>query len=195
MAIWVVLIPDYFDLHSNALAWLTKLGSAQQREGAVAKMLQLLADAKETIAGMEDQLFGIGWTQLILAPIFEQGHVEVGMRYLRRYFKPFIDLEAATWAEDFVPNIYNTAHGWGACVNSLIIESICGIQPLQPGWNKLRIQTHMPHDLDVSYCFQTPVGKVQFKSEANRRLLLAPPGVAIETHQTTLVSSGEWVEV
>ena len=120
--------PVTFDLHSNALACLTGLGSPAQRAGAVTKMMQLLDAAAPAVATVDEQPFGIAWTQLILEPIFALGHVAAGMRYLRRYFQPFLDLNAATWAEDFVPEIHNTAHGWGACVNSLLVESVCGLR-------------------------------------------------------------------
>jgi len=172
--------PVTFDLHSNALACLTGLGSPEQRAGAVAKLLQLLDAAPATVASVDDQPFGIAWTQLILEPIFAQGHTEAGMRYLRRYFQPFLDLEATTWAEDFVPERHNTAHGWGACVNSLIVESICGLRPLAPGWTRLRLAPRLPQNLAVHYRLQAPAGVIDFESEAGSHLLLAPAGVEIE---------------
>jgi hypothetical protein len=172
--------PVAYDLHSNALACLTNLGSPAQRSGAVAKMLQLLDAAEATVTSIDEQPFGIAWTQLILEPIFAQGHVAAGMRYLRRYFQPFLDLNAATWAEDFVPEVHNTAHGWGACVNSLLIESICGIRPAEPGWKRLSLSPRIPENLALRYRLQIPAGTVEFKAEAGSHFLLAPAGVATE---------------
>jgi hypothetical protein len=188
-------VPVEFDLHSNALACLAQLGTVQQRQGAVAKMLQILAGAKDHIATMDEQVFGIGWTQLILEPLFRQGQTQAGLRYLRRYFQPFIDRKASTWAEDFVLNIYNTAHGWGASVNSLMVEGLCGIEPLAPGWRKLRVQPRLPPGLNMEYRFQTVLGEIGFKSEANRYFLCAPVGVEVETDRNTYVSQGDWMEV
>lgn len=173
--------PVTFDLHSNALACLTGLGSPAQRAGAVAKMRQLLDAAEPAVAAVDEQPFGIAWTQLILEPIFALGHAAAGMRYLRRYFQPFLDLNAATWAEDFVPEIHNTAHGWGACVNSLLVESICGLRPAAPGWTKLSFSPHIPQGLAVHYRFRSPAGTIEFKSAGGNHHLLAPPEVAIET--------------
>lgn len=187
--------PVTYDLHSNALACLTGLGSPAQRAGAVAKMLQLLDEAAATVTSSDTQPFGIAWTQLILEPIFAQGQVAAGARYLRRYFQPFLDLNAATWAEDFMPEVHNTAHGWGACVNSLLVESICGIRPAAPGWTRLRLSPCMLQNLNISYRFQSPGGEIWFKSQANQRCLLAPVGAVIEAGETTHISMGEWIEL
>jgi len=112
-----------FDLHSNALAWWAELGTKDQRRGGVLKMLALFEAAKDGTLGY-GPLLGNGWTAMILTPVFQAGFREQGMELVRRYYQPWIDLNAQTWGEDFTPALHNTAHGWGACINSLIVEAI-----------------------------------------------------------------------
>ncbi len=187
--------PVAFDLHSNALACLTKLGTAQQRAGAAAKMLQLLEGAKHTVTSIADQPFGIGWSQLVLEPLFEQGFVEQGMHILRRYYGRFLEMNAATWGEDFVPTDHNTAHGWGSCVNSLIVESLCGIRPLEPGWSRIGLSPRLPQGMTMHCRIKVPPGDIQLRSDTSGLALLAPEGLNVVTDQTTCIAKREWMRL
>lgn len=167
-----------FDLHGNALAYMTGLGTKDQRSSAVKKMLEILNaySKKELEYG---PVFGIAWTQIILEPLFSEGYIEEGIKYINEYCKPFLDVGAFTWGEDFTPTPYNTAHGWGACVNSLIIESMCGIRPLKPGFKEVRIKPCLPEGMDMECLIKTASGDIEFSYKNNRLEITVPDSVKI----------------
>ncbi len=115
--------PVEFDLHSNALAWWTGLGTKAQRRGGVRKILALFEASRKNELGY-GPLLGNGWTQLLLGPVFREGFSDEGLAILHELYQPWLDLGCVTWGEHFRPSLYNTAHGWGACVNSLLAEEV-----------------------------------------------------------------------
>ena len=85
--------PVAFDLHSNALAYMTGIGTREQRRSAVKKMVRMLP---ERIDGKP--LFGIAWTQLILAPVVAEGYQREALQCLKSGYRPFLDVGAAVKA-------------------------------------------------------------------------------------------------
>jgi len=132
------------NIHGNALACLSKCGSARERHGAAS----FVADAIKT-SGPAGK-FGPGWTEFILSPLFEHGYGVEALACIKKNYGAFIDAQAPTWGEAFNGKEFNTAHGWGSSVNTLIIERVLGVRPLEPGWRKILID---PHPGDIQSIF------------------------------------------
>lgn len=103
-------------LHGNALALLAGIGTAEQRERAAAFVARSLGRERGPV-----NHFGPGWTDLILSPVVAYGHGAAAMDFVNRtYYKLIMDGEP-TWPEGFALDRWgNTAHAWGASVNSFL---------------------------------------------------------------------------
>lgn len=106
-------------------------------------------------------------------------YINEGLNYIFEYYKPFLDVGAATWGEDFTPTPYNTAHGWGACVNSLIVESMCGIRSVKPGFSEVSIKPCLPEAMDMEYFIKTVSGDIKFSYRNNKLEISAPDSIKI----------------
>ena len=125
--------PAAHGIHGNILACLTGCGSDKQRRSAAAFVARCL---RQDPNGVEAQ-FGPAWTDRLLQPLFPRGHAGAALSCIESLYGAFIDHGAPTWAELFGRGEFNSAHGWGASVNSLIAESIVGLKPAAPGWRRM----------------------------------------------------------
>jgi hypothetical protein len=109
------------DAYSNALACWTGIGTAKQRKAAAHKTAEIILHG--TPKAMEEKpAMGIGWVHILLHPVLEAGMIREVEEILAKYYGPCIKCGTRTWGEDFVPTPFNTAHAWGACVNTLLAE-------------------------------------------------------------------------
>lgn len=104
-------------VHSNALAIRAKIGDEKMRKGAAGFIAK-------NLDGKPSDIMGPGWVYTILAPLFENGYEECAMKFIKKAFLAFINSGAPTFGECFDESAYNTAHGWGSCVNTLIYKYI-----------------------------------------------------------------------
>jgi len=106
-------------IHSNAFAIVAKIGSEEQRKNAAAFCADVITK-QEPYSTDTGNVFGPGWTDTLLAPLLDYGYEKEVIDYVKKAYGAFLELGAPTYGENFVPSKYNTAHGWGASVNTLL---------------------------------------------------------------------------
>lgn len=106
-------------IHANALAYLTGIGTPEQRHHAVEHVVKQLAQP----LGRENT-FGPGWIYMLLMPVYREGYNKDARDFLEKLFTPLIEKGLPTWAEGHTEGAYNTAHGWGSILNCVIREMI-----------------------------------------------------------------------
>lgn len=106
-------------VHANALALHCGLGTEPQRESTA----RWIADRLSEPFGPPNT-FGPGWTELILDPLFAYGFGASALDFVKRAYGQALDVGAPTWGEGFSADQFNTAHGWGAIVNSLLARHL-----------------------------------------------------------------------
>lgn len=151
-----------YGLHANALAVQAGVGTEEQRRSA----LDRTADVLRQAPGNENY-FGIGWTDMLLAPFFNQ-HSDAAMTCLNNRFGPMIQAHYPTWGEAFTSPPHNTAHGWGASVNALLIQSVLGLKHAEPGWQEVTLSPAAGLDFDFDYRLQLGKKCIHARRESGR---------------------------
>jgi hypothetical protein len=173
------------DLHGNALACLTKCGTEQQRKNSIAFAAHRISEEFGP-----DNKFGPGWTEILLSSLFEYGFGKEAFAFIKRVYGDFIKAGAPTWGESFNGQVFNTAHAWGASVNSLIVERVIGIRSLEPGWRKVLIDPCL-NCLDYfKYKLVTPVGEISLVAENGKLFANVPKDVPFVFRNDVLIGSG-----
>jgi hypothetical protein len=108
-----------YAIHGTVLAVLAGAGTPAQRGSAMRHVAGLL-DAPLGPANK----FGPGWTNLLLDPLFDYGHGDAALAFVKRVYGQFLAVDAPTWGEGFGPSRYNSAHGWGSTVNTLLAKRV-----------------------------------------------------------------------
>ncbi|MDR3707386.1 MAG: hypothetical protein P4L33_03725 [Capsulimonadaceae bacterium] len=135
--------PLSHDLHGNILACIASGGDEAQRASA----LRFVAGRLREPLG-PGNAFGPGWTDTLLAPLFDAGYGQVALDFVKKAYGQTIVAGAPTWGEGFGTSRYNTAHGWGACVNSLIAEQIAGAGPTRDGRDRRTPRPELARELE-----------------------------------------------
>lgn len=153
-------------IHGNALALAAGIGGP----AVLAACRRFAADP----AGLDGR-FGIGWSDWLLQPLADHGHGAEAVAGLRARAQPCLDAGLPTWGEDWKPSRFNSAHGWGAAANSLLVGALCGLAPAAPGWAAVRFQP-CPGMPDWSYRLRLPQGELRAAMTAGVPSLELPPG-------------------
>ncbi len=106
-------------VHANVLAVRAEIGTDAQRRSAIAFVAARLREP----LGPVNQ-FGPGWTNLLLDPLFDYGQGDIALDFVARVYGQSLDVGAPTWGEGFGPSKHNSAHGWGAAVNTLLAKRV-----------------------------------------------------------------------
>ena len=96
-----------------------KIGTEEQRKNAAAFCVDAITNQPPYTSGM-DNIFGPGWTDTLLAPLLDYGYEKEVIAFVKKAYGAFIDVKAPTFGENFLPSEHNSAHGWGASVNTLL---------------------------------------------------------------------------
>lgn len=107
--------------HGNALMASVLLGT--ERQAVVNRLSEWLG--KDGDPALK---FGPGWLQILLQPLVEGGHGTVVLEYLRACYGAAVEAGVPTWGEGFPFTVHNSAHAWGATLNSLIAETGLGLR-------------------------------------------------------------------
>ena len=158
--------PARFGMHGNALALAG--GMDDPMVVAACRRFALASDGL-------DREFGIGWSDWLLQPLADHGHASDALEGLRRRCQPGLDAGLVTWGEGWGTHIHNSAHGWAAGANSLIVGALCGLSPATPGWAAVRF-TPCPGMPDWSYRLQTPHGELRAGMTSGIARLELPAG-------------------
>lgn len=158
------------DLHGNAILLATGVidhERARRTAGFLAGRLSApLSDANR---------FGPGWSEFILSPLFEYGHGGVALAFARSVYGQGIAAGAPTWGESFPATRHNSAHGWGASINSVLVERVLGLRPMEPGWRVFEAAPARQAEVGrFAYRLQTPGGPIGLHGDGDRMVLDAP---------------------
>ena len=104
------------------------------------------------------------------------------MHTARSMYQPFLDIHAPTWGETAKEvEVFNTAHGWSAAINSLIVEGLVGLKSAAPGWRRIALEGPAGVDVDYAYSIETPAGTVRVERAGGHVAAAWPKGVVL-TH-------------
>lgn len=106
-------------IHGNSLAISAKIGTDEQRKNAADFCARTIVSQEPYLGGM-DNIFGPGWTDTLLSPLLDYGYEKEVITFVKKAYGEFLELGAPTFGENFLPNVYNSAHGWGSSVNTLL---------------------------------------------------------------------------
>lgn len=155
-------------IHGNALA----LAAGLDDPAVVAACRRFAGDAD----GLDGR-FGIGWSDWVLQPLADRGHAAEAIAGLRRRCQPGLDAGLPTWGESWGTAVFNSAHGWGAAANSLLVGALCGLAPASPGWATVRFAP-CPGMPDWTYRLRTPLGDLRAAMRGGVPELVLPAGCA-----------------
>ncbi|MDO5570312.1 MAG: alpha-L-rhamnosidase C-terminal domain-containing protein [Bacteroidales bacterium] len=134
---------DHSSLHSNMFAALFELPKEND--------LNKIKDYMST-RGMACSVYG---SQFLMEALFDQNMDDYALSLLKaeddRGWKNMIDKGATitmeAWDDKYKPN-QDWNHAWGAAPANIIPRKVMGIEPLEPGFKKIRI---IPHLGDISH--------------------------------------------
>jgi hypothetical protein len=87
-----------------------------------------------------------------------------------------------TWAEWNGPDARSDCHAWGASPNFELFRTVAGIEPIAPGFGRVRVAPHLGDLKHLAARMPHPKGEIQvdFTHENARRLagdVTLPPGI------------------
>jgi hypothetical protein len=165
-----------FSLHGNALACIAGVGPAGQRRSAA----QYLARRLSRKLG-EREYVGPGWIEMICTPLFDHEHDTIAESYVRKIYGGALKRGVVAWPEHW--NLehhfsHNTGHGWGAAVNTLLVERVVGLRPIGPGWNSILFGPRPKLVRQLRYSIQLTVGLVTVEFNNGRVAASFPRGTS-----------------
>ena len=181
-------------LHANLYSAMTGFGSAAMRQAALKHAARRLAEPPTLM-----NRIGLSHVDVLLSPLVASGYGPAVLHALRALYQPFIDAGAPTWASQAASgkaSPFNTAHGWGASVNSLIVERLIGLRPAGPGWRSIVLAP--PKNLlldDYDYCLHSPAGIIQVSRHNGRIVARWPKGIPLSFHAGRYLGTGRGLEL
>lgn len=164
-------------LHTNGLALGLQLGTAAQRAQTAACCERLIAQPFNPANNC-----GPGWIADLLTPCCSAMDPALVRQFLAQtYGRCFLETGAPTFGERFEGDQFNTAHGWGASVITLLVEGLLGLKPAAPGWRAIQVAPRWPGTGDVSYTLRTPHGVIGLRRRHGHWQLRAPRGTQVQT--------------
>ncbi len=177
------------NVHSNILATVAGCGTPAMRRAA----MRYAAECFGRPRGPINQL-GIGYADILLSPLITAGHASVALSKITSMYQPFLDLGAPTWASQAsFASVFNTAHGWAAALNSLIVEGLIGLKPAEPGWKAVTLSPPTGVDFAYQYALDTPAGTIEVEHDAGKRVVRIPKGVSIAYRGKSVKGTGKRV--
>ena len=198
-----------YSIHANSLALYLDCFDQSSKQAAAAYENKFLQDIKikppitspdsyvgsgwDNVEDANTQLFGPGWSDVLMAPLFDYGYGEQALRYLHTMYGRYLNTGQPTLMETFDYLTENTAHAWGSAVCTLYIKHVLGIQVLAPGFASFAIKpfAHMPQTAD--YHLQTPHGMIFYKKTAGNLQINAPVGTTFVYETQTHHGTGDWI--
>lgn len=136
--------PTVWGMYANAMALGLGLGTPKQRRRCAAACVRwLVGEPTQTNQVSSGEGFpvvdfrsavplegaaNIGFVDRLLGPLCQAGHRDAVLTWIERTYPQMVQSGMPTWPENFCLDEHNTAHGWGAAVNSLIVEGLFGLR-------------------------------------------------------------------
>lgn len=162
------------NLHGNVLAVITGCGRPEQRQQAMEHAATLL----DAPSGPDNDL-GMGYVDILLTPLLNAGYLSRVRNKLDQLYGPFIRRGQPTWGERATETVENTAHGWAASVNSLIVEGLIGLRPLTPAWKTFSFKPAEGFAADFEYSLSLPDGIIAVKQTSGKLAARWPVGSSL----------------
>jgi alpha-L-rhamnosidase len=178
------------NIHGNILSIITGCGSPGERQQAMNHVVKLLNEPPGP-----DNDIGMGYADILLTPVLDAGHISQARKKLDQLYGYFIESGQPTWGERASEKHENTAHGWAASVNSLIVEGLIGLRPLSPGWKSFSFKPAGGFTADFQYSLSLPAGKIEVRQMKGRLSARWPKGARLEYQGQSLTGSGKMVEL
>ena len=181
-------------VHASLYSAMTGFGSLAMRKAAMDH-----AARRFTRPLTAANRIGLSHVDVLLSPLVGAGHGAAVLQMLHTLYQPFLDAGAPTWASQAASgkaSQFNTAHGWGASVNSLIVERLIGLRPAAPGWQGVTFAP--PRGLcigDYEYRLHSPAGMIQVARRDGRHFALWPRGMPLQFHAARYTGTGRDVEL
>src|SRR5690348_941132 len=150
-----------FSQHANILGVLTNAIPPQEQNGVMQKVL-----TDSTLAQCSY------YFRFYLFRAVKR--VGLGDAYLSLLgpWRQMLDLGLTTWAEEPEP-VRSDCHAWSAHPNFDFLNTVAGIEPAAPGFNKVLIQPHLGTLNHLSAAVPAPQGRVVVNYERSNRHLSA----------------------
>jgi len=177
-------------IHSNVLACEAGAGDAVQRGRA----LEYLT------AHLESARFGPAFLAQLLSPFCPVAGERV-LNLLRARLSPYIEAGAPTWPETLdgeqTPSPFNSAHAYGASLNTLLVEGALGLRPLSLGWRRFAFEPAREREtgkwlLHCAYSLRTPAGEIAVRLDEHGAFARWPADIELQWRGVAL--SGTEVE-
>ena len=169
-----------YSLHGN-LQMASLLPSEDSRRGDILTNIHpWLAEPTSPQA-----ILGPGWIQQLLRPLVAAGHIHACLDFLREKYGPQLATGSPTLAEGFGAQLHNSAHAWGASVNSLIIENLIGLTSSRPK------HFDITERIEGDFCYERETGEgiLGLKRVDSQLSMELPEGYTAE-HDGKLYTSG-----
>jgi hypothetical protein len=149
----------HHNVHGNVFATLAGAGSPAMRKAAWAHVAECFKQPRGPI-----NRIGFGNLDLIVGSLADSGYATVAYEALQAICEPFFAIGAPTFGESndakSVPP-FNTAHGWSGSANTLIIEHLIGLRPVEPGWRVFRLTPPKGLSFDYTYRLMTETDPIE----------------------------------
>lgn len=164
--------------HGQALALLTRLGTAEQQRAAGKMLVAAFRPDDENNNGMSPL-----WTDKIFGGLFESGHDDDAVRLLQGSYGAWARNGALHWGEGFGPNAQ--AQLCGSSVNWLLTSYVLGVRPTKPGFTEAVFDPRPGSLTSAKGSIPTPHGPIKVewrrKGDAIEAVVELPQGVSLRS--------------
>jgi len=165
-------------IHANILACRAGVGEDAQRTRALEYLTAHLDGAR----------LGPAFLAELLGPLCPSAGERV-LHMVRARLSPYIEVGAPTWPETLeseqTPSPFNSAHAYGASLNTLLIEGVLGLRPLSLGWKRFVFEPAREREtgkppLHCAYSLLTPAGEIAVRLDEHGAFARWPAGVELQ---------------
>lgn len=189
---------EHFSEQSNLCAVFSHVLSPENSREMLERVL------KQGLPDEAEKIRGAFYLSLALQGVFEHGHAREGLERMKGFWGEMLRRGATTWWETFdpdtpgssIPDLFSAnsatsyipyipcshCHGWGAGPAYLLPRFVLGVEPVEPGFHKVRIRPQVAGLEWAKGKVCTPHGaiEVEWKREATGEIRISaqlPQGV------------------
>jgi len=112
------------------------------------------------------QVSTLYYRAFVLEALRKSGRKQEAIDLLGVWFD-FLEKGVRTWPENDRPDTRSDCHGWGCAPEVEAVHSLFGLEPLEPGWSRIRFQPHLPASVAGRLQLQLPCGTVALERESD----------------------------
>jgi alpha-L-rhamnosidase len=151
---------DEVSQHMNALAMLLGLKKEARAKLARDVLIKAAKQRKEKIVPASPFFYAY-----VLEALFEAGFFDEVIEIIKTKWGEMIDAGATTFWEIWEATIESRCHAWSASPVYHLMQTLLGVVPTEPGWQRVRISPH-PGQLEFAKgVVPTPLGRIRVEWE------------------------------